>query len=90
MAHRFARDTREAFDDGWQDAQAGEGKEEGGVQSGAAPKPLTAVTLEEVRSVITRNDSPDIHFVSGPRARLQLLLRATNAQLPEPVAGAGF
>ncbi len=62
MAHRFARDTREAFDDGWQDAQAGEGKEEGGVQSGAAPKPLTAVTLEEVRSVITRNDSPDIHF----------------------------
>ena len=53
IAHRFARDTREAFDDGWGDGEP--------VDDAAAP-PLTQVTLEDVRSVITRNDSPDIAF----------------------------
>ena len=54
MPHRFAADARHAFDDGWpapDDAVAG----------AAAPVP-TQVLFEEVKSVITRNDSPDIHF----------------------------
>ena len=57
-AHRFAREAREAFDDGW--AEKGESVETGD-PDGAAP-PRTQVMLEDVRSVITRNDSPDIHF----------------------------
>ena len=54
MPHRFAADARHAFDDGWpapDDAVAG----------AAAPVP-TQVLFEDVKSVITRNDSPDIHF----------------------------
>ena len=53
----------------------------------------TEVIWEDARSVISRNDSPDISFrplaqpVPRLRARLHLLLRAAHAQLPEPVAG---
>lgn len=48
--HRFERDAREGFDDGW------EGEEE------TAGAPRTEVTWENARSMITANDSPDIHF----------------------------
>ncbi len=54
LAHRFAGDAREAFDDGWQ--SLGETVE----RSGAAVP--TQVIFEDVKSVITRNHSPDIHF----------------------------
>jgi DNA repair photolyase len=54
LAHRFAGDAREAFDDGWQSL------DETAERSGAAVP--TQVILEDVKSVITRNDSPDIHF----------------------------
>lgn len=54
LAHRFASDVREAFDDGWQSL------DETADRSGAAVP--TQVILEDVKSVITRNDSPDIHF----------------------------
>lgn len=50
LAHRFERDRREAFDDGW------DGEEEG-----AAP-PRTEVIWETAKSIIAANDSPDIHF----------------------------
>lgn len=50
MAHRFERDAREAFDDGWEPDDE------------AAPPPRTEVTWENARSIITANDSPDIHF----------------------------
>ena len=52
MPHRFAADVRQAFDDGWpaQDDAVAD-----------APVP-TQVLFEDVKSVITRNDSPDIHF----------------------------
>jgi len=50
MAHRFERDAREPFDDGWpQDGQA------------AAPV-KTRWVWEDCKSAITRNTSPDIGF----------------------------
>jgi DNA repair photolyase len=54
IAHRFERDARAAFDDGWQtwdEALAGE-----------AAKPQTEVRWEDARSAIVANDSPDIAF----------------------------
>lgn len=57
--HRFERDQRAAFDDGWgtlDEAQA-DGEE--------AARPATQVSWEEARSAITRNDSPDIGFNQG-------------------------
>lgn len=54
IAHRFERDAREAFDDGW-DLPAMDER---------AP-PATQVSFEHARSALTRNDSPDIHFDHG-------------------------
>ncbi|HYE39671.1 MAG TPA: PA0069 family radical SAM protein [Ramlibacter sp.] len=48
--HRFERDAREGFDDGW------------GGEEGTAGAPRTEVIWENARSMITANDSPDIHF----------------------------
>ncbi len=52
IAHRFEKDKREGFDDGWEIAE----------ESGAAPRPATQVIWETARSIISSNDSPDIHF----------------------------
>jgi DNA repair photolyase len=52
LAHRFEKDAREAFDDGW----------EPGEESGEAAPPATQVIWETARSIIASNDSPDIHF----------------------------
>ncbi|MEJ5991760.1 PA0069 family radical SAM protein [Ramlibacter sp. PS3R-8] len=49
--HRFERDLREGFDDGW-DAE----------EDGDTHTPSTEVIWETARSIITANDSPDIHF----------------------------
>jgi DNA repair photolyase len=54
LAHRFARDARGAFDDGWNTL--------GEALAQPAEVPRTEVTWEEVRSVISSNDSPDIYF----------------------------
>ncbi|MGC4080201.1 MAG: PA0069 family radical SAM protein [Rubrivivax sp.] len=54
IAHRFERDEREAFDDGWGtlDAAAGE-----------TPQPLpTQVVEEHAGRILAENDSPDIGF----------------------------
>ncbi|VTU38878.1 Radical SAM superfamily protein [Variovorax sp. PBS-H4] len=54
LPHRFERDARDAFDDGW-----------GTLEEGAADPlaPLqTEVRFEDVKSVLSENDSPDIHF----------------------------
>jgi len=48
--HRFERDQREPFDDGWDVA----GEE--------APPPATEVIWEDARSVIGDVDSPDVYF----------------------------
>ncbi len=53
IPHRFERDVRDAFDDGW-------GTQEEDMIESAAPK--TEVRFEDVKSVLTRNDSPDIPF----------------------------
>ena len=50
---RFEREGRETFDDGWER----EGEEEHG--------PHTDVTLTRARSIISRNDSPDIPFTQS-------------------------
>ncbi len=51
---RFESEARETFDDGWSDG-AEEGEE--------APPPLrTTLTAEAARTIITRNDSPDVPF----------------------------
>jgi DNA repair photolyase len=54
IAHRFERNARDAFDDGWGTLE----------EAAAAPRePLqTEVIWEDARSVITGNDSPDIYF----------------------------
>ncbi len=52
---RFARATTEAVDDGWSDA--GDDPADGNPDSVA-----TSLTPEHARSIITRNDSPDIVF----------------------------
>jgi DNA repair photolyase len=49
---RFETMRHHAEDDGWQHA----------LLDDVAPRPRTEVTEERARSVITRNDSPDIHF----------------------------
>ena len=56
ITHRFSRDTREGFDDGWRDAGEGGGADD-------TPAPLaTELRFEDARSVLTRNTSPDIYF----------------------------
>jgi len=52
--NRFRRDSREAVDDGWEAARPEEGDE--------APAPRTTVTIQKARTIIARNDSPDIPF----------------------------
>lgn len=54
LAHRFAGEAREAFDDGWDTLQTGYAE--------AGAPPATQVIWEQARSAITRNDSPDIPF----------------------------
>ncbi|TFZ08958.1 hypothetical protein EZ216_07405 [Ramlibacter humi] len=49
--HRFERDAREAFDDGW----------EGEDEDGALP-PKTEVIWETPKSVLGDVDSPDVYF----------------------------
>jgi DNA repair photolyase len=51
MAHRFERDARDVFSDGWD------------LPADAEPPALaTEVIWEEARSIISSNDSPDIYF----------------------------
>jgi DNA repair photolyase len=50
VSGRFEVEAREAFDDGWDDADA------------AVPTLRTSLTAETARTIISRNDSPDITF----------------------------
>jgi len=54
LAHRFSKDEREAYDDGW-------GTLEQSVQAQALP-PSTQVLEERVKTILASNDSPDIGF----------------------------
>jgi DNA repair photolyase len=53
MPHRFERDARADFDDGWDTLE---------LKAGDAVPPRTEVIWEDARSIITANDSPDIYF----------------------------
>jgi len=53
LAHRFARDQREAFDDGWGEV---------GVPADAPAPQATTVHFETARSALCANDSPDVGF----------------------------
>jgi len=53
LAHRFERDQRAPFDDGWPEATE---------DSGASPRIATTWTWEDAQSAISRNSSPDIGF----------------------------
>ncbi|WP_431275702.1 PA0069 family radical SAM protein [Variovorax ureilyticus] len=56
LAHRFERDTRNAFDDGWGTL------EEGDAEADGLPPLATEVRFEDAKSVLSHNDSPDITF----------------------------
>ena len=51
LAHRFVKDERLDYDDGW-----------GTLEQAEAGATRTEVIWEDARSVISSNDSPDIHF----------------------------
>lgn len=53
-AHRFEREQRAAFDDGWQTWDA--------LLQGEAPAQPTELRWEDARSALVGNDSPDIAF----------------------------
>ena len=52
--NRYRRENREAVDDGWTMPTVDEADE--------APLPRTTVTIQNARTIIARNDSPDIPF----------------------------
>ncbi|HOM13507.1 MAG TPA: PA0069 family radical SAM protein, partial [Rubrivivax sp.] len=54
LAHRFSVERSEAFDDGWGLLDQ--------VARDAAPAPATQVGEEHARSILSRNDSPDVGF----------------------------
>jgi DNA repair photolyase len=54
MAHRFEKVARQPYDDGWGTLEEAD--------ADAATPLQTEVMLEDARSAITRNDSPDIFF----------------------------
>lgn len=54
VAHRFERDARAAFDDGWQTWDE--------ALQGEPARPQTTVRWEDARSALVHNDSPDIAF----------------------------
>ncbi|MDQ2963492.1 MAG: PA0069 family radical SAM protein [Pseudomonadota bacterium] len=57
-ANRFRRDAREAVDDGWASPGDAPGDEE--------PPPLkTTVSVQRTRTIIARNDSPDVPFTQS-------------------------
>ncbi len=56
--NRFRDERREPCDDGWARAPAAEPGED----AADPPAPKTTVTVQRARSIIARNDSPDIPF----------------------------
>ena len=56
LAHRFERDARSAFDDGWGTL------EEGAADADGLPPLATEVRFEDAKSVLSHNDSPDVSF----------------------------
>src|SRR5207247_4117335 len=53
LAHRFEKDQRHDFDDGWSSLQQ---------EVDERTVPATEVIWEDARSIVTSNDSPDVYF----------------------------
>ena len=64
IAHRFARDAREAFDDGWADGAVRTAAAEG-EDGEEAPALRTHLEWEQCKSALSRHDSPDLPFHLG-------------------------
>jgi DNA repair photolyase len=56
LAHRFNKDARAEFDDGWDTLDLG------ALAAANSMPPATQVRMEEARTAISKNDSPDIYF----------------------------
>jgi DNA repair photolyase len=56
IAHRFNRDERVQFDDGWDTLDLGV------MEAASRLPPATQVRMEQARTAINKNDSPDIYF----------------------------
>ncbi|MDA7415828.1 PA0069 family radical SAM protein [Xenophilus arseniciresistens] len=52
LAHRFEKEERQAFDDGWSVPE----------EDALPMRPATELRFEDARSALSRNDSPDIPF----------------------------
>jgi DNA repair photolyase len=64
--HRFERDARAQTHDGWESAGAEFGYDADGLpHDPAGHAPDTQVAFEQVKSIISRNDSPDIYFAQS-------------------------
>ena len=61
-ANRFRRDARETVDDGWVAPAPAAGDEAGDAPE---PPPRTIVRIQPARTIIARNDSPDIPFTQS-------------------------
>ncbi|GAA4789005.1 PA0069 family radical SAM protein [Lysobacter hankyongensis] len=59
---RFEKTVAEAEDDGWGSVYADDKESDENATGGAPPKLTTQVTEERARSIVSRNDSPDIPF----------------------------
>src|SRR5512139_1288058 len=59
--NRFRREEREPVDDGWA-PQSGTGSDRA---DEAPPPPATVVAIQQARTIITRNESPDIPFTQS-------------------------
>lgn len=57
-ANRFRRDAREAIDDGWSPGADGESDD-------GTPPLKTTISIQNARTIIARNDSPDIPFTQS-------------------------
>jgi hypothetical protein len=60
--NRFRAESREDFDDGW---NAGVDEGEAGEAQPALPRVATTVTIQNARTIIARNDSPDVLFTQS-------------------------
>ena len=56
MAHRFSADERAQFDDGWDTLDLS------AMEAASRAPPATQVRMEQARSALSKNDSPDIYF----------------------------
>ena len=64
--NRFAHHEREDYDDGWDDGWQPLAPDRLDPDAGEEPPPLTTtVTVQIIRSIISRNDSPDIGFTQS-------------------------